>query len=53
MVVLFSADQFITIKGSQRARHLTKKFAWVAGIIDTLHADSRIDVDRIKVNRFT
>ena len=48
-------------QGSLRSRHLTKKFAWVAGIIamthfqrlqanfnvDTLETDSRIDVDHI------
>ena len=39
-------------KGSLRARHLTKKFAWVARIIDTLRASTRIDVDHIKVNIF-
>ena len=38
-------------KGSLGTRHLTKKFAWVARIIDTLQASSRIDVDHIKVNR--
>ena len=48
--------KFITIKGLKRsleARYLTKKCVWVAKIIDTLQASSRIDVDHIKVNRFT
>ena len=43
-------------KGSQEKpgeRHLTNKCAWDARIIDTLQASSRIDVDHIKVNRFT
>ena len=47
---------FITIKGpegSLGAKHLTKKFAWVARIIDTLQASLRINVDHIKVNKFT
>ena len=48
--------KFITImgpKGSLGARHLTKKIAWVARIIDTLQVSLKIDVDHIKVNRFT
>ena len=48
--------KFITIKGPKRsleARHVTKKFAWVARIIDTFQASLRIDVDHMKVNRFT
>ena len=48
--------KFITIKGlkgSLGARHLTKKIAWVARIIDTLQASLKIDVDHIKVNKFT
>ena len=40
--------KFITIKGP-KARHVTKKFAWVARIIDTFQASLRIDVDHIKV----
>ena len=42
-------EKFIIIKtpkeawGSLGARRLTRKFAWVAGIIDTLQANSRMD----------
>ena len=48
--------KFITIKGlkgSLGGKAFDKKCAWVAKMIDTLQASSRIDVDHIKVNRFT
>ena len=41
------------VQGKPGARHLTKKCYWFARIIDTLQASSKIDVDHIKVNRFT
>ena len=40
-------------QGKPGGKAFDKKCAWVARVIDTLQASSKIDVDYIKVNRFT
>ena len=41
------------VKGKPGGKAFDNKRAWFARIIGTLQASSRIDVDHIKVNRFT